>query len=564
MADLDFDLDLDADLGELRAFVRSLREAQGELKGLDRASRRNLTGIDSSIAGAAGAGAFFGTVLAGVASKAVDLALALARVSAQAVFAFGKAAVEAALFGESIELGFKTLMRGSGDAGAQIQRVTKIATDLGLPVQDTLKQFQKLLAMQFAPKAAEDIVKMMADLKAVGADAEQVSRAVAAITQIKAKGRLQSEELVGQLAEAGVSTELVMEALGKQLGKTTKEVRKLLEAGKITADQGIAAIGEAVKKKTGIKEFGEAGKRFADNTLTGLVARLRAKGEALMLDIGRRILEPLRGAVKPVIDDIFAFMESEDGKGLVDGIVSGFTTLGAVVKAAWPVVKEFVGAFKEGFSAAMKPVEPLIAALKKMTGNETQMKNLAIAAQAAGTALGFLVAQGIGIAAFAGSVIAGISLVVGKIRELVTWVTTGGGTLGTGLISGFVSGITAGAARVVAAIKGVATSALASAKAALGIASPSKEFAFLGEMTSLGFAQGVDFGAPAANDNVGSLVAPPSAPAVGRAGGGGSSNTISVTVNISGGTGELSKADIEDAVRRGVEQALDQLSSEAA
>ncbi len=430
MADLDFDLDLDADLGELRAFVRELRNADNELKDLDKRSRRSLGGVGGDITGAITKGTFFGNVLDRIAGKAFDVALALARVGAEAAFAFGKAVVEAAFFGETIELGFKTLMRGSGDAGAQVARVTKIATDLGLPVKDTLKQFQKLLAMQFAPKAAEDVVKMMADMKAVGADAEQVSRAIAAITQIKAKGRLQSEELVGQLAEAGVSTELVMESLGKQLGKTKDQVRKLLETGKITADQGIAAIGEAIKKKTGVKEFGEAGKNFADNTLTGMVARLRSKGEALMLDIGKRILGPLRDAVKPVIDDVFAFMESDEGKAVIDDIVAGFKGLATAVKEAWPFVKQMLSGFKEGFgtgfSEAMRNIEPALKAFKAAMGDPTQMKNFALAAQLAGAAVGILVGGLLSVAAGAAAVIAGVSWLTGKIRELITSVTTGG------------------------------------------------------------------------------------------------------------------------------------------
>lgn len=84
----------------------------------------------------------------------------------------------------------------------------------------------------------------------------------------------------------------------------------------------------------------------------------------------------------------------------------------------------------------------------------------------------------------------------------------------------------------------------------------------MGEMVTAGFAGGIDASAPAANDSMSAMVQPPAASALG----GGVSNRVNVVVNVnvtSGGeAGPL--AELEEAVRRGVQSALEQLALQAA
>lgn len=69
------------------------------------------------------------------------------------------------------------------------------------------------------------------------------------------------------------------------------------------------------------------------------------------------------------------------------------------------------------------------------------------------------------------------------------------GDLASGIINGIVSGLAAGVNKVVDAAKNLAQSALNGAKKLLGIHSPSKEFAWIGQMVDKGFANGLDEGA---------------------------------------------------------------------
>jgi tape measure domain-containing protein len=66
------------------------------------------------------------------------------------------------------------------------------------------------------------------------------------------------------------------------------------------------------------------------------------------------------------------------------------------------------------------------------------------------------------------------------------------GRLGVAIIKGMLKGIAGGVGEIVNAVKNAASSALDAAKRRLGINSPSKEFALIGQYVDLGFAQGID------------------------------------------------------------------------
>ena len=67
-------------------------------------------------------------------------------------------------------------------------------------------------------------------------------------------------------------------------------------------------------------------------------------------------------------------------------------------------------------------------------------------------------------------------------------------SIGSNIISGLVNGIKGAAGRVVSALGGVVNDAIAAAKSFLGIASPSKVFAEIGDFTMQGMEQGINDG----------------------------------------------------------------------
>lgn len=285
--------------------------------------------------------------LARMAKNAALVAGALAGIATAKVV---KAVVDNIAFAERSRQALSNLLGSTTKGEKAFQTSIRLSKEFGLSIQDTTKKYTKLLAAQFTASRAEDLIKLTTDLKAIGASAQETESAIRAITQIKAKGRLQAEELVGQLAEAGIATTLVYDQLSKRLGVSTDKVRALITAGKISAEVGIDAIRDAILKKVGIKEAGEAGKKFAESTLSGMLQRLKAAPGNLALSIADVMGEGGQAATKNIVADILKSIESIRPAGVADFV----TKVLGLIRDAIPLMKEFAAGFGEGFAAVLE------------------------------------------------------------------------------------------------------------------------------------------------------------------------------------------------------------------
>ncbi len=509
-------------------------------------ARKSANGLTTSLnqlggsAGVAGKG-LGGLSVKGLAAKGaigalVIVALKAAQVLARLGMQFGRAVMGAVDFLQRSRMAFGLLVKGAGKSQAALRNIINVAGDLGLPIQETVKQYQKLLAMQFTPKAATSIIKMSADLKALGADTEEVGRVILAMTQIKAKGRVQAEELL-QLSEAGVSTELVLGALSKKLGKTTQEVRKLMQAGKITAEDGLAAIGEAIKKKAHITEFGEAAKK-ASTTLSGMAARLKGGLMKALFAIADRALPMIEKVAKPIFDDLMGMMSGGAGGQMFDVLAGGVKFFVGLVQRAWPIVKGFATGFAEGFAVALPAIKFLGKSILSVLG-PNGVGGLVIIFQTLGRVLGFVA----GYLALVVTALAKLLTMASLVYGTVAQVTAAAWDLGAALVEGIAAGVKAGALAVIKAVIATAGDAVQAAKQILGINSPSKVFAKMGLQTAEGFALGVGDGAKAPQAAMNAMTAPP--PAAGSLAGGGGTNVGGVSIAIDTG-GAIAAAQTTD------------------
>jgi tape measure domain-containing protein len=267
-----------------------------------------------------------------------DAAIGAAMGVASLVQSFASASLEALRFAQSSEMALGNLLHGGQNARQEFDAVRGMAEKLGLDVQDTVHSFQKLLAAQFDVGRAKELLAMGSDLQGIGAKADEVSRALLAITQIKSKGRLMASEML-QLQEAGISSELVYEALGKRLGKTRQELAKLQEAGKIDSGIGIDAILEAVRKKTGTTKAGELGEKVARETIDGMVRVLRAGVENMFTDIGRT-LEPIVMPIAKRVIGLFDVVRNHKGlKVFGEILVSRLQRVADWIETNWTKVE---------------------------------------------------------------------------------------------------------------------------------------------------------------------------------------------------------------------------------
>jgi len=272
-------------------------------------------------------------------------------------------AVHMARFKESSEVAFHSLTGSADGAQRAWDTSLRLARELGQDVEETTGSMKHLLAMQFKLPEAEELVKISADLQGVTGDAQAAHRALTAITQIKAKGKLQAEELVGQLAEANVSTVLVYKNLAKITGKSEEAVRGMISKGQIDADTGIAAIKAAILEKTHSSSAGQLRKDTMSNTFDGLIGQLKIAPQFLFVRLGEAVKKNL-DKLKPVVERITK---------AIDGIQGDQMTrfIGKVLEMAEriiPLALEFATGFGEGFSVivdAMGAADGAVPPLEK-------------------------------------------------------------------------------------------------------------------------------------------------------------------------------------------------------
>ena len=404
----------------------------------------------------------FGDLSSRMASMAKNAALVGGGVAALLGGGLVAKVADATVFAERSRLALANLTGSKSGGDKAFQTAINLSKELGLEVQTTTKQYTKLLAAQFTAGRAAGLVRLTADLRAIGATAEEVKSAVRAISQIKAKGRLQAEELVGQLAEAGIATTLVYDALGKTLGKTRDQVRALITAGKVDSDTAIDAIEAAVLKKANIKRAGEAGRKFANATLGGLLARLKAAPSIKFLEIAEsssRGAKALRDVLHSLVNEIASIDPNKAGE-FTARVLEG-------VRNMLPLVREFSTGFGEGFKAVLEGFREASAGASDLQLARDFGRSLAKALGVAVEAMRWL-ANLVGyLQTPTGAWIAKLTLgalAVGKIATLLGPVVSGfsllgklpwGGLLGSlGTAAGWVGRLGGGAARVAVSMGG--------------------------------------------------------------------------------------------------------------
>ncbi len=287
-------------------------------------------------------------IIGSLASALLTVGKLTLALGALAAIGFTKMVVEMGAFADRSKRALAYITGSDALGRKEFASAVQLSKDLGTNLEETVDHYAKLRSMQFTAGESAGLVRLSNDLKAITGDSQAAERALRAMTQIKAKGRLQSEELVGQLAEAGVSTTLVYEQLERMLGTDRKGVLKQLQGGAIDANTGLVAIVNALKTKYHISEVGTIGENFAENTLTGIWDSIKNAGQRMFMRIGERI------NTKPLIEGLQLFKETLDGafegRGAVDFVNRMLEGVGKLI----PLVLSFAEGFGSGLDAIAK------------------------------------------------------------------------------------------------------------------------------------------------------------------------------------------------------------------
>lgn len=303
---------------------------------------------------ARGAGRLAGGAVGALAPMAATGGLIVGGAALAGTAALGVSIARAAFEAERLRFGLDRITGGQG--GLWFDRAAEYARRFGVNVNETAANLLQMKASGFSDDLTTTIFERTADLRALGATEESIGRALLAIRQIKAAGRLQGDEL-NQLGEAGIDASFIYAELSKKLGKSTAEIIKLKEAGKLSAEVVIPAIAAAMGTKTGGGAAGSAGEAAASSTVLGQWDRVKAAfSVASVRAIGGDALAPLRQSLGRFAD----WLSGSGGQAVADrfgGFLAGVFDKAPVVidKVIWLLevgLPEAWTAFKDAFTPA--------------------------------------------------------------------------------------------------------------------------------------------------------------------------------------------------------------------
>lgn len=544
--------------------------------------------------------------LMAIAAAALAAATAVAALGA----AFARAVVDAIAFREAAIGGLTQVMKNATSARQVFDVGVSLAARWNLDPREAVTQLQDLVSKGFSAQDARVLLTASADLKVMNPNAN-IGNIMLAIGQIKSKGVLQMEELQGQLAEAGINVGKTLEIIGKRLGKSTADVRKMISAGKIDSNTGIWAIVKSIEEMGGGKLGSVADK--ASKSISSMMAGLKFRPGLLGLKLAE-LLEggPGEAAVRRGLQKLLLATDPEKSPGMkklmagaaslanellqlifgplaaagsgggmqafLDRAAQALQGLAAIVRTVRPVVH----ALFAGLSTGARQVFDVFATVSKLFGGALpgDLSSVASAArlfgqalalavgiaaalafaviQASATFMGMVAAVGALPSALLAALTAARVAVVSFASDLFSAGSSAGSNLWQGMVQGIESGITA----ITDAGTRLANAAKSAVAGALSIQSPSRVMMEMGGYTAAGFAQGVDGGAGQVDTAMRDMVAPPPAPVLGQ-GGAVTSNTLAaggITVNVvlQGEAGAQPGA-VGSEVRAAVADALEQL-----
>lgn len=287
----------------VRRLSGGLVASRKELSRTETALRRHFATEQKGGGKSLGGSVFGGTLAAHGVTALTGAAVAATAAVAALGIGFASATAHALDFGQRSRLAFSSLMGDAALGHKEFDFVRTEAQRLGLDIEDTTDDYRKLLAAQFEVGQARELLRASADMQALGATADDVKGILRAISQIKMKGVLQAEELTGQLADRGISAELVYQDLEKRLGKTRKEILAMQKNKEITADVAIPAIIQAIKTKAHEENVGDVATKFASTKISGMLAQMKGAIKNTLIDIGAELEQPTTALVARIFED---------------------------------------------------------------------------------------------------------------------------------------------------------------------------------------------------------------------------------------------------------------------
>ena len=437
------------------SFSGGMKKAKENTKGLDEAVGKTNKGI-SKLGNSSKKG--FGSIISWAKKAAIATGLVFA---IQQVSAFGDEITQQASKFEGYENAIKF---ASGEDGAKnIQFLDKSIKDLNLDMTSSYEGFQtlsgSLKGTSLEGKATRDIFESVGiAATTMNLTADQSKGAFLAIGQMASKGKVQAEELRGQLGER------IPGALGiaaRSMGMTQVEFNNMLDSGKVyaedflpkfatelkkTFEDGLPAAAESMqaavnKKNNALVSFK---KSFGDNMKPAIIGILNLKSQFFgFLEAFLPKLNPILSSVvnlakafKPLTDRLFGFGTAMGGAdGMASSLKNTIDTLAVIIEVAAegigfvidiltpfaPIIMSVVAAqWALNIAMTANPIGLVIAGIAALAGG------LIYAYKKIGWFRGAIMATWEGLKGFAGAI---KTFVIDRIKQMLQGITGIGATL---------------------------------------------------------------------------------------------------------------------------------------
>ncbi|AEY65425.1 tape measure protein [Clostridium sp. BNL1100] len=189
---------------------------------------------------------------------------------------------------------FEVLLGGAEKAQKEMERLTQFAAVTPFTLPQTVDTEKRLLAYGVDIKNVAGVMQMLGDIS-MGIP-EKLDMISLAYGQVVTNQKLYGTEL-RQFAENGVP---LLDALAKMYGKTTAEMRKMIENGQISADAVTAALQGMTAE--GGKFHGMMDKQ--SKTMSGMWSTLKDDISMFARDVGSEGFEYLKGELSSLLDTI--------------------------------------------------------------------------------------------------------------------------------------------------------------------------------------------------------------------------------------------------------------------
>lgn len=456
---------LAAQLRRIRAAQRA--EAQAERERTARAGRLGRGG-GSLVSGALGVGLKIGGAAAGV-------------LAAGAAFAGGQA-IETAQLVENARMRLTAQLGSVEAANREIKDSFRIAEKTIFDPRQVVDALSKLSTNFKEADARRYVFGAISDFATVsGKGQEGLERSITAISQIMAKGKLQQEELTGQLGELGlparrVYAELasVLKVQGKDDQARTEKVLKLITAGKVDSTSAVQAITKVMRDLSGGGPAGSFAVKSAD-TLSGLLSNIKG-GFASLFGAADSEKWPAFVAFKDLLRDIAKFFSVDSTAG------AAFMTSvrDALTRYALPAIESLRRSFN-AFTGDPERVDRFVRGLVTIGQRLFQ----------AASAAAYLVEKFVSLWSWAREVDEAMGFTDGWSERLYAQALEAGKSVARGLAAGLMWP----GSKVLEASTSLADTVIGAAKSRLGIQSPSRVMMQLGAYSGEGFARGLEGGA---------------------------------------------------------------------